>query len=77
MRKNHLFYLLLLIVLIGGSMLIACDDDGATAETADENGDVSSADDCVGCEGGVCPAPIPEEDTKTGEEAPVEDVATE
>lgn len=78
--KNHLFYLLL-VVLIGGLLLVACDDEGATAETITEEGDVTAdledaaeGDNCVGCEGGVCPAPIPSEDT---EEVPAEEASTE
>lgn len=78
MRKHHMLYLLL-VVLIGCSLLVACDDEGATAETITEEGDVTAdseevADDCVGCEGGVCPAPIPNEDT---EEIPAEEASTE
>jgi len=74
--KRYLF--ILLLVLVSGLLLTACDDDGETAdpEATEEVAD-EVADDEVGCEGGVCPAPVLEEETETGEEAPVEDAATE
>jgi len=56
--KSYLF--ILLLVLVSGLLLTACDDDGETAyveETVDE----VINDECIGCEGGVCPAPVPDE----------------
>ena len=65
--KSYLF--ILLLVLVSGLLLTACDDDGEAADPAATE-DVADevADDEVGCEGGVCPAPVFDEETEAADE---------